>query len=196
MVKKIIKITTSIILIILILMLLTRDWQNTLLFLKKKVVIYIIWLFLTGVVIYMTFLLFLGHQKIIYLLMPVYALLLIIVLFNRSRLNEKIISDIDYIIKWKNLIFTNRIVFINLIGNILLFIPLGAILSSFNKIGLIKKILLAIVTIIVLEALQYILRLGVFDIIDIICNMIGVVIGIVFLSIPLTVKLSQNKNIF
>ncbi len=196
MVKKIIKITTSIILIILILMLLTRDWQNTLLFLKKKVVIYIIWLFLTGVVIYMTFLLFLGYQKIIYLLMPVYALLLIIVLFNRSRLNEKIISDIDYIIKWKNLIFTNRIVFINLIGNILLFIPLGAILSSFNKIGLIKKILLAIVTIIVLEALQYILRLGVFDIIDIICNMIGVVIGIVFLSIPLTEKLSQNKNIF
>ena len=196
MVKKIIKITTSIILIILILMLLTRDWQNTLLFLKKKVVIYIIWLFLTGVVIYMTFLFFLGYQKIIYLLMPVYALLLIIVLFNRSRLNEKIISDIDYIIKWKNLIFTNRIVFINLIGNILLFIPLGAILSSFNKIGLIKKILLAIVTIIVLEALQYILRLGVFDIIDIICNMIGVVIGIVFLSIPLTEKLSQNKNIF
>ena len=196
MVKKIIKITTSIILIILILMLLTRDWQNTLLFLKKKVVIYIIWLFLTGVVIYMTFLLFLGYQKIIYLLMPVYALLLIIVLFNRSRLNEKIISDIDYIIKWKNLIFTNRIVFINLIGNILLFIPLGAILSSFIKIGLIKKILLAIVTIIVLEALQYILRLGVFDIIDIICNMIGVVIGIVFLSIPLTEKLSQNKNIF
>ena len=196
MVKKIIKIITSIILIILILMLLTRDWQNTLLFLKKKVVIYIIWLFLTGVLIYMTFLLFLGYQKIIYLLMPVYALLLIIVLFNRSRLNEKIISDIDYIIKWKNLIFTNRIVFINLIGNILLFIPLGAILSSFNKIGLIKKILLAIVTIIVLEALQYILRLGVFDIIDIICNMIGVVIGIVFLSIPLTEKLSQNKNIF
>ena len=92
MVKKIIKITTSIILIILILMLLTRDWQNTLLFLKKKVVIYIIWLFLTGVVIYMTFLLFLGYQKIIYLLMPVYALLLIIVLFNRSRLNEKILS--------------------------------------------------------------------------------------------------------
>lgn len=196
MVKKIIKITTSIILIILILMLLTRDWQNTLLFLKKKVVIYIIWLFLTGVVIYMTFLLFLGYQKIIYLLMPVYALLLIIVLFNRSRLNEKIISDIDYIIKWKNLIFTNRIVFINLIGNILLFIPLGAILSSFNKIGLIKKILLAIVTIIVLETLQYILRLGVFDIIDIICNMIGVVMGIIFLSIPLTEKLSQNKNIF
>ena len=196
MVKKIIKITTSIILIILILMLLTRDWQNTLLFLKQKVVIYIIWLFLTGVVIYMTFLLFLGYQKIIYLLMPVYALLLIIVLFNRSRLNEKIISDIDYIIKWKNLIFTNRIVFINLIGNILLFIPLGAILSSFNKIGLIKKILLAIVTIIVLETLQYILRLGVFDIIDIICNMIGVVIGIIFLSIPLTEKLSQNKNIF
>ena len=72
-----------------------------------------------------------------------------------------------YLDEWILYIFKNKIIFINIVGNILLFIPLG-----FFK-GIIKSTLI----IIIIEILQYILKRGIFDVVDIILNLIGVVIG-------------------
>lgn len=198
--KKIFKTLLSLIVITFLLYLSTSDWKNMLLFLKGKKLIYIIWLIESSAVIYMTFLLQKGHDKIIYVLISTYASLLIITLFNREPLETRMISDSTYIKKWLSLLFSNRIIFINLIGNIVLFIPLGSLLPNLIKNKSSKLILecffLSFLIVGSLELLQFILKRGVLDIIDIVCNMIGVSIGIFITMINKTInkKMGGIKN--
>jgi len=84
---------------------------------------------------------------------------------------DNLISEELYIFEWIKLIFKNEVVFINVIGNIILYMPLY-LLIEVNKY---KEIILVLI-IIILEILQYILRLGVFDLIDIILNILGIII--------------------
>ncbi|MFR5891468.1 MAG: VanZ family protein [Bacilli bacterium] len=102
----------------------------------------------------------------VYLYSIIYVILLYLVLFNREKFDESIYSDGTYIIKWIKLIFTNKIVFINLIGNILIFVPLGIFLKYF-KIQLISAFMIIIILVISIESLQYLTKRGIFDIIDI-----------------------------
>ena len=104
----------------------------------------------------------------IYLYAIIYVILLYLVLFNREKFDESIYSDGTYITKWIKLIFTNKVVFINLIGNILIFIPLGIFLKYFKII---------IILVISIETLQYLTKRGIFDIMDIFLNIIGASIG-------------------
>lgn len=97
-----------------------------------------------------------------------YYLFLTIILFARKRLEYKPSFKI-YLIDWLKLAFKNKIIFINLFGNILLFIPLG-----YYK-GIIKSILIVII----IELLQLLFKRGVFDIVDIILNTIGIILGYV-----------------
>ena len=60
-------------------------------------------------------------------------------------------------------------IFINVIGNLILYIPLYILMNN-------NKVFSLLILIIILELLQYILELGVFDIIDILLNFIGVII--------------------
>lgn len=85
-----------------------------------------------------------------------------------------------YLNQWFPLLFKDKTVFINVFGNIILFIPLG----TFFK----KDIYLAFIIIIVLEITQFIFIRGVFDITDIILNILGVFIGF------LGVKIWQKKK--
>lgn len=85
-----------------------------------------------------------------------------------------------YLDKWLPLLFKDKTVFINVIGNIVLFIPLGAF---FNK-----NIYLSFIIVIILEITQFLLLRGVFDITDIILNFLGVLIGFV------GVKIWQKKK--
>ena len=103
----------------------------------------------------------------IYLYAIIYVILLYLVLFNR---------DGTYITKWIKLIFTNKVVFINLIGNILIFIPLGIFLKYF-KIRFISAFVIIIILVISIETLQYLTKRGIFDIMDIFLNIIGASIG-------------------
>lgn len=98
------------------------------------------------------------------------------VLFNREKFDESIYSDGTYITKWIKLIFTNKVVFINLIGNILIFIPLGIFLKYF-KIRFISAFVIIIILVISIETLQYLTKRGIFDIMDIFLNIIGASIG-------------------
>ena len=110
-----------------------------------------------------------------------YIILLIVTLFVRNRLKEKLIETPSYLLKWLDIIFTNKIVFTNLLGNILLFIPLG-IFIRFINCKLIYILIFIIIFIVNLELIQYIYKTGVFDIIDIILNIIGVFIGICLIN--------------
>lgn len=103
----------------------------------------------------------------------IYICLLIIILFIRPIKKEMIVSNFDYIVKWLRVVFTNKIVFRNLFGNILLFIPLGIFFKQFK----IKHIYIGLLIILTIESIQLILRVGIFDIIDICLNFIGFLIG-------------------
>lgn len=75
---------------------------------------------------------------------------------------------------------------INIIGNIVVFVPFGFLLPmAFQKqLDRLDKLLFASVTgILVIELLQLVLKVGVFDIDDIILNSIGVVAGFVVLKV-------------
>lgn len=105
-----------------------------------------------------------------------YSLFLIIILMCRKQTEEKIISNPYYIKIWWKIIFTNKIVFLNLIGNIILYFPLGLLLKK-KGFNIIVSILIMFITIVTMEVLQYITKRGIFDYIDIILNLLGSLIG-------------------
>lgn len=66
----------------------------------------------------------------------------------------------------------------NLIGNILLLVPFGFLIPFvFQKITWKKSLVIAIATGLIIEGLQVLLQLGIFDIDDVILNGLGVMIG-------------------
>ena len=76
--------------------------------------------------------------------------------------------------------YTFEVIFINLIGNIITFIPLGFFISLLFKKSckLLNTSLLCIFIIICIEIGQFILNVGVLDIDDIILNTLGCILGI------------------
>lgn len=83
---------------------------------------------------------------------------------------------------------------INLIGNIVLLVPIGFLASLvYEKFTWKKSIVLAVVSGLTLEILQVILKVGIFDIDDVILNALGVMIGYwIFIFL---VKRISNKQI-
>ena len=90
----------------------------------------------------------------------IYFLMLIIILFFRRE--SQGINFQLYFKKWMPLLFKNKTIFINIIGNVIIYIPLGIILY--------KKIYYGSLIIVILECLQYLLSRGIFDIMDIILS--------------------------
>lgn len=113
----------------------------------------------------------------------IYFLFLFVILFLRK--GEGNYNFNFYIYKWLQNI-NNKIIFINVIGNILLFIPMGII----NK-----NILTSLSIIVLIELLQLILNKGIFDIVDIFLNMIGVFIGIIGVMIWKKIKKIKKMKI-
>lgn len=85
-----------------------------------------------------------------------------------------LVSTILFIKKsilWKSII-------INIVGNVVMFIPFGTVGFVYPKYRQLKPLVIDFISAItVVEALQYFTRLGVFDVDDIILNTIGVMIG-------------------
>lgn len=99
-----------------------------------------------------------------------YILFLVVFLLGRET-TERNINFYFYLIEWLSIINKNKIVFINIIGNFVLFMPMVIYLNN-------KYYLLTIVWIIItFELLQLVTRRGVFDIVDITLNIIGVVLA-------------------
>lgn len=116
------------------------------------------------------------QKKVVYIYTGIYFVLLYMVLFDRDTIDERLFSDGGYILKWIKLVFTNRTVFLNLFGNIALFVPLGIILKQFSLKPLILGVL-SLGLIITIELLQYITQKGIFDVLDIVLNILGITIG-------------------
>jgi glycopeptide antibiotics resistance protein len=86
-------------------------------------------------------------------------------------------------VEYKN---NNKVTFvINIIGNILVFIPFGFLFPiTFHKqLNRLDKLLFtSVIGIVFVEIMQLVLKLGVSDVDDLILNSIGIVIGFVILK--------------
>lgn len=73
--------------------------------------------------------------------------------------------------------------------NILLFLPIGALLCLFLKSRkLLLSIILGLIISLVIETMQHIFNKGVADIEDVICNVIGLTMGAIFSMIIIELK--------
>jgi len=115
------------------------------------------------------------------MLMNIYFIYLLVFLFLRKT-NSGFSFDF-YLDIWIKNIFKNKTIFINVLGNIILFIPLGII-----AIILHKRIIYPYIIVIILELLQVLLNRGIFDVIDILLNYVGITFGILGVNIWMIIK--------
>jgi glycopeptide antibiotics resistance protein len=103
-----------------------------------------------------------------------YTLFIMIFLLFRKKSTVNFNFDF-YLIDWLIILYINKIVFINVIGNVILFIPF--ILYLRNKYFIFYIILI----ILSFELIQLLTKRGVFDIVDIVLNIFGVLLGTIFI---------------
>lgn len=115
--------------------------------------------------------LYLEKKEIINVL---YFVLLLVILFMRDKVNTNI-NENNYLLKWFEIILKNKIVFINIVGNICLYMPFMLIIYNKNN-SYINSLIIIIFFIVLFETLQMFFKRGVFDYNDIILNIIGVII--------------------
>lgn len=157
-------------------------------FIKINPIIYIYILFL----FLYYWLLHIYTTKYLVIFILLYGIFLMINLFIKVSI-ESSISTKFYLKEWIKLLFINRIVFINVIGNIILFMPLGYLLKSFFKNNILVFIIGIVITLI-LELIQFITKLGVFDLIDIFLNALGIIIGLILKRIELWMTINNQDN--
>jgi len=93
----------------------------------------------------------------------------------------------------------NYVAIVNIVGNIVLFVPIGFVFSIYIKNRLLNFMILFMVPICI-EILQFIMALGVTDIDDVILNIFGEMIGallfwlLIFLQGKITGKVSNDKR--
>lgn len=130
-----------------------------------------------------------------WLLFYLYIAVLVYYLFFSEKYGRDLISD-DYrynlellkeikrfLIHWDKLGFKS--VAINILGNIAAFMPFGFMLPLLSKKyrSFIYVTLLSILFSLVIEALQMIMKVGIFDVDDILLNSLGGVLGYAFYGI-------------
>ena len=79
-----------------------------------------------------------------------------------------------------------KLVFINIMGNVLAFVPFGIFVGYFlknSKYTFLKTILLGLIFTVAIEGIQLITRVGICDVDDILLNFTGVVTGGAFSKI-------------
>lgn len=135
------------------------------------------------------------NKKMLITLFGIYIIVLLYVLFFCRYGAEISITYNDWLHNMYNLIpFRNLYDFLtapvkatdyyiillkNVLGNLVLFLPFGFFLPAlFSKCANFKKLfLITLITLFILELVQFLTMLGAFDINDIILNLLGAIVG-------------------
>lgn len=117
-----------------------------------------------------------------FIILPYTIFLLYLMFFGMGRFQNE-----DHIVRIKPIISTvwfiqETISWFDIIkivlGNVVMFIPFGFLGWIFLKLNNLKNLIITFVSaIVIVEALQYFSRLGVFDVDDVILNTFGVFLG-------------------
>jgi glycopeptide antibiotics resistance protein len=138
---------------------------------------------------------------IVFILSMMYLLIMIKLLFVRGRIGSE--SYMYNLIPFKTIksymlhrdYYPFRIWFNNLLGNIVLFIPIGLILPFLNRIFL-RPLLFIVTTVLIIfavELIQMITKQGSFDVDDMILNTFGACIGLVLTILTVRSVLQLRK---
>ena len=73
---------------------------------------------------------------------------------------------------------TEPYAFKNIMGNVIIFIPLGFFVSNIFSKKIFKSIIICVAAILAIECVEFIFKIGFFDIDDIILNLLGCLLGI------------------
>jgi glycopeptide antibiotics resistance protein len=73
---------------------------------------------------------------------------------------------------------TEPFAFRNIAGNIVLFLPLGFFFCNIFSKKILKSIILCIAVILVIECIQFVFKIGFFDVDDVLLNFVGCLFGI------------------
>lgn len=138
------------------------------------------------------YLLFKFNLKMVFIF---YLMMIIVFMFFRKdvAIIDKAYSFDFYLLKWLR-IMDNNIVFINIVGNVILFIPLMLFLLYYWNRSYLYNIGIAILVIFLLEWLQAFTKKGIFDIVDVTLNTIGIFVAILIKWICKGVR-KWNKNL-
>ena len=126
-----------------------------------------------------------------------YLLLLLAILFRTAHPERSLNllpfhSIIDYLAGNNQLLHSFAL--INLVGNIVIFVPLGVYLTMFSgRKSLLKNLLLVLGFSLSVEVIQYTFKLGIGDIDDIILNCLGGLLGILLYKMLLKLRGSDEK---
>ncbi len=103
---------------------------------------------------------------------------------------------VEYFVRIGNNTINTSIVFKNIMGNIIIFIPMGFLLPCVSqRFSKLSKTIIGAVIIIGIELLQLFTTLGPFDVDDIILNLFGITIGFfVFKASPNKCFLKNVRN--
>lgn len=118
--------------------------------------------------------------------------------FGRTQMNINIVRLIPLASTFyfvSNSLLWSHII-INLVGNIVMFIPFGFLGWIFPKLNQYRILMINFVFVLIIaESMQYFTRLGVFDIDDILLNSVGVSIGFYLkLKLEKLFKIETFKN--
>ena len=140
------------------------------------------------------------HNFLICLMFAFYSVVLFAILFRRSD-TERIVNFVpfgtisNFLTRIKVSHVSRMFVMSNLLGNIILFIPLGIYLSLFNQgKGSKKSVFWVFSTSLLVEIVQYTFKMGTGDIDDVILNTFGGWIGVWIYKI-LYLKLENEKRV-
>ncbi len=129
-----------------------------------------------------------------------YAILLTFLLFsdafdNRTKLRTINLIPLKTIINFLTAgsTLSLRVIIVNLLGNIIIFIPLGFYIKALMKKNL-PTLFVTIFIPIIIEASQYILAVGISDIDDVILNVMGEWLGFYLLYLLNKIYYQFNKN--
>ena len=125
-------------------------------------------------------------QKFYRITIPFYTFFLLYLMFFGFRRSQYDINIVRLLPMFSTFSFVKetiawKTIFINVFGNIVMFMPFGFLGIVFPKLNDFKTLIINFVSaIIIIESLQYFTRFGVFDIDDIILNTVGGAIGFWF----------------
>lgn len=99
-------------------------------------------------------------------------------LFDEYRYNLELLKEIKRFL-YKRDFFGFEIVAVNILGNILAFMPFGFMLPLLNRRyrGFFRMAFLSILFSLTIETLQMLYKVGIFDVDDILMNSIGSILG-------------------
>ena len=137
------------------------------------------------------------HNILLYSVFLLYVAVLLTLLFMkrhsfRSYNFIPFHSIMDYL--FNDNIIVRSFAFSNLIGNVILFVPLGGYITLFNSDkGLRKNLLWVFIFSVSAEIIQYALMVGVADVDDVILNCLGGFIGIIVYRFLLVIFKDHKK---